>query len=276
MNRFLVTLSAFLFLSYASAQSEDLNRRELSLIAGPSYNNIKNANIETDEYASSKGTFWFNFGLNYCKYYSKNIGLFIGAEYSRFNNVTDYKGAFKSDSKSIDRDNYIYYAYIEADYKDTRIVHTLDLPLGLRLNLPLSSNAEFFCDLGVKANFVLVGKYRQEGTHKNKGLYPNVNYDNVFLMIEDDSYLGYSNKTYNSEADLRPNRLVVSFILSTGLKAKMTEKSWLIINPMYAHGLTDITSKNKNEYENVFGEKSPYQKFLLRQFALRVGISFDI
>lgn len=251
--------------------------KEVSLIIGPSFTNIKNDNLLFDKYASSKGTNWFNAGFNYCKYFNKNLGLLIGLEYSMYKNVTTYKGAYRSTEKSVDRDGYIYYAVSEADYKDTRTVQCGEIPIGLRLQVPTGNNAQFFVDFGFRLNFIGSAKISQKGTLSKKGAYPNVNYDNVFLYIEDDAYYGFINSTYSSVIDIPVSRINLGYFIGGGVKAKLTESKYLIVNPSYMNGFSDLVKKDAQaEYVNIFGEKTPYKKFTLTQFALRVGIVFVI
>lgn len=272
-----LTVTLFLFLSFNAQDNQSFSEKELSIIGGPSFTNIKNDNISSDQYASTKGTNWFNLGINYCKYINKNLGLVIGLEYSRYQNITSYQGAFRSTEKSIDKDGYIYYAVSEANYKDTRTVNCGEVPIALRLQVPVNKTAEFFVDFGVRLNFVASAKIESKGTLNKKGAYPNVNYDNVFILIDNDPYYGYTNNTYNSKIDIPSNRVNISYFIGGGIKTKLSEKSFIIINPCYMKSITDFINKeNRPEYVNVFGVKSAYKKFTLTQFALRVGVGFVI
>ena len=260
-----------------SQDSKTFREKEFSILFGPSFTNIKNDNLLNDKYGSSKGALWFNAGISYCKYFNKNLGFLLGLEYSKYKNVTTYKGAYRSDEKTVDKDGYLYYAVSEADYKDTRTVNSAEVPLGLRLQVPISKNAEFFVDFGIRLDFIASAKIESKGTLDKKGAYPNINYDNVFFVIENDSYYGFTNSTYSSKIDIPVNRVNMSYFFGGGVKANLGEKSFVIINPCYMMGINDFTNKSSRpEYINVFGEKSPYKKFTLMQLAFRIGIGFEI
>jgi hypothetical protein len=277
MKNLFIGVALIASVSITAQDTKSLPEKEFSIFVGPSLTNIKNDNLSSDPYASSKGTVWFNGGINYCSYFHKNVGILLGLEYSRYKNVTAYQGAYRSETKSVDRDGYIYYSVSEANYKDTRTVTTVDVPLGFRLQVPISDKAQFFVDLGIRMNFVGGAKIEQKGNLDKKGAYPYTNFDNLYLYVEEDSYYGYANYNYDSKIDIPVNRVNLSYFFGAGVKAKLTEKSYLIINPTFMKGINDFTSKNSRpEYTNIFGEKSPYKKFILTQFALRVGIGFEL
>ncbi|MBP7809676.1 MAG: outer membrane beta-barrel protein [Bacteroidia bacterium] len=278
MKNFFILIISLLSISFIKAQdNKTLPEKEFSLIIGPSFTNIKNDNIEFDKYASPKGTIWFNAGINYCKCFNKNLGFITGLEYSMYKNVTTYKGAFRSEEKSVDSDGYLYYAVSEANYKDTRTVHCAEVPLGLRLQVPGNDNFQFFVDLGLRLNFIATAKIEKTGTLDKKGAYPHNVYDNVYIYIERDPYYGFTNTTYSSKIDIPVNRLGLGYFVGGGLKAKLAENKYIVINPTYISGITDFVNKsNQSDYVNVFGEKSAYKKFTLTQFALRIGIVFAL
>lgn len=251
--------------------------KEGIVFIGPTYSNIKSNNLSSDQYATTQGDVWFNLGFSYCKYANKNLGFILGVEYSRFKNITSYKGAFRKEEKYLDADGYYYYPVSEANYTDSRVINTLDVPLGIRLNIPANSNYEFFIDMGLKANFILTSKIVQKGTLNKKGAYPHNVYDNVFLYIEDEPYYGYTNTTYKSDIEMDVNRVNVSYFIGMGLKAKLNENCFLVVNPCYANGINDIVKKDAaKDYVNIFGERTAHQKFTLTQFVLRIGLGFEM
>ncbi len=64
-------LAVLLFsIKYFTAQdTKTFSDKEFSIFGGPAFTNIKNDNLLSDKYASSKGTIWFNLGFNYSKYF---------------------------------------------------------------------------------------------------------------------------------------------------------------------------------------------------------------
>jgi hypothetical protein len=265
------------FVSALNAQESTFTEKELILFAGPAWGKIKNYNIDKDQYASVKNSTGVNAGLNYCKYFNKNFGINFGLEFNQFKNTATYKGTYRSDKESVDEDGYIYYQTIVVDYKDVRTINLIDIPVNLRMQVPVSPTIQLFIDAGLKLNLVLSSKFKQNGTYETKGTYPNPNYDNVFLVIEDDAYYGFKESTYNVNQDLQANRANYSFCVGGGIKAKVSDKTFILINPSYMLGLNNIMSKNgSTEYENIFKEKSASDPFKLSQFVLKFGIGFNL
>jgi len=270
-------LAGFLFLSFSifAQDSDSFKDKEFSLFVGQSSTNIINDNLKSDKYAKTSGANWFNLGFNYCKYFNKNLGFLIGLEYSGYKNITEYRGAFWSESTQIDRDGYIYYAVADANYTHTRTVHTGEVPIQLRIQAPVNSSVQFFIDAGFKINFVGSAKNKQEGTFKNKGAYPHTSFDNVYFLIEDEAYYGYKSYKYDKTLSMEPARVNLAYVLGFGIKAKVSDKAFMLFNPAYTMGITDLVSKNNRpDYVDVFGEKKAHSKYLLRQFAIRFGVGF--
>lgn len=261
--------------SFFAQDSESFKDKEFSIFIGLSNTKIVNDNIFSDKYASSRGTNWINLGFNYCKYFNKNFGFLIGFEYSGYRSITEYKGSFWSESTQVDRDGYIYYAVSDANYTHTRTVQAGEVPIQLRINAPLNSNTQFFIDAGFKINFIGSAKNKQEGTFETKGAYPHTTFDNVYFLIEDDTYYGYKEYKYNTTISMEPSRVNLAYVLGFGIKAKVSEKAFLLINPSYTKSITDVVSKNNRpDYVDVFGEKKAHSKYLLQQFAIRFGVGF--
>ena len=250
---------------------------EFSLFAGAIQSNITSDNIKNDKYADSRGKLAYNIGLNYCYYLNDFIGINFGAEYNAYQNATTYKGFYRSETSTVDRDNYIYYPTVDVNYTDTRTINALDIPINLRINAVLNENFSWFLDLGVRLNAIITNKINQNGYLSEEGSYPSLNYDNVFLLIENDFYLGFNTTKYPDVTKQVDSKGVsTSFQLSTGFKANINEKTFLLVSGHYANGRTDVGPKKPNEYQNIFGEKSPYTPFKLFQAGLKVGIGFRV
>jgi hypothetical protein len=275
-NTFILAVLLFSLKTSMAQDNKSFAEKEGVLFFGPSFTNIKNSNISSDKYASSKGSVWFNLGFNFYKYSNKNMGFILGLEYAKYKNVTAYKGAFRSEIRSIDIDGDPYYAVSEANYTDTRIVNSVDVPLGIRLTSPVGEHAALFVDFGLNVNLILNAKIEQKGTLDKKGAYIT-NYDNVFVYLEEAPYYGYTNTTYNSEIELPVNRINAGYFLGVGVKARLNENFFIVINPTYTNGINDINKKDgTSDYENVFGEKTAHKKFTLTQFVMRIGLGFEM
>ncbi len=248
---------------------------ELVLFAGPIRADIQCDNIQNDKYADSRGSNTFNLGLAYCFYLTRNLGINFGAEYNQYKNTVDYRGAYRSETSTVDRFNYIYYPTVNSNYTETRKLDAIDIPINLRFCSAFSDKFEWFMDLGIRLNAVITNKLTQEGVHKKMGSYPNANYDNVFLVIENDPFYGYNTTTYSGAPKaIDSKELGYSIMICIGFKAKFSENLGLMVSTYYVKGQSDVGPKNQEDYKNIFGEKSPYTKFTLQQMGFRTGIVF--
>ncbi len=270
-------LASSLFITTLNAQESNFTEKELTVFAGPAWGKIKNFNLDKDKYASVENSTGVNAGLNYSKYFNKNFGINFGIEFNQFKNTATYKGTYVSEERSVDRDGYFYYATAVVDYKDIRIINLIDIPLNLRMQVPVSPSIQFFVDAGLKLNLALNSKFKQNGTHESKGTYPHAVYSNVSYVIEDDVYYGFKETTYNLDQDLEANRANYSFCVGGGIKAKLNDKTFILINPSYMLGLNNVMSKNgSKEYKNIFNEKTASDPFKLSQFVLKFGVGFNL
>jgi len=248
---------------------------EFSFIIGPEIGTIKNKNIKDDKYANPHSKLsGINAGINYSTYFNRSLGVVIGLEFNQFKKTVDYKGTYKSETTYKDPFNDDYYLTIESDYTDKYKVNTIDVPLALRLQ---KGNDKFqaFADLGIRTHIILIAKFEETGTYEKKGAYPT-QYSNVFVVLEDDWYYGFTKSVYTTNQDMQVKRLSFSANINFGLKAKMTETLFMVFSAGYTYGLTDIMNENgKVEYINLFKEKVSYQKTSLEQFALRAGIGYN-
>lgn len=261
--------------SFFAQDSESFKDKEFSLLIGPSFTDILNDNIKGDQYANTRGANRLNFGFNYGKYFNKNVGFVLGLEYSGYKNITDYRGSFWSASTKEDRDGYMYYAICDANYTDTRVVHMCEIPLQLRVQGNIKGKTQLFLDAGLRVDFVVSAKLKQKGTFETKGAYPHTTFDNVYLLIEDDSYYGFNYSTYNSSKDIGTSKANFAYVLGFGVKTAITDKAFIVFNPIYSKTFTDLVFyNNRTDYVNVFGEKKAHSKYLLRQFAIRFGVGF--
>jgi hypothetical protein len=255
-----------------------LGKRELSVVAGPVYTNIQNANLKNDKYASTRGTISPNMGINYYLPFDKYIGYGAGIEFSRYTNITDYKGYFRYPQTRIDNAGYLYYPLVEANYSNTITLTSIDMPLTLRFHAPIAKNLELFIDGGMKVNAVLSYEMVRSGIYNTKGLYPLRNGGNsVYELVENTPSLGYVNTTYNHNVTTIPTSKVGLGVIGTiGLKAETSDRLFWTFHFLYFKGLNDLNSESESSYVNIFGDKSPHSKYTALQMGLRVGLGFNI
>lgn len=268
---------ALLVCCTASMMSQD-TKKEISLILGAGAGGIKNDNIKSDAYATSAGNSVSpNLGLNFAYYFTKHIGLNIGLEYNQFKSTTYYKAVYRSDQTFTDPDGYLYYKQVEANYTDKRTLNTLDVPLALRVQ-SYNENFQAFADLGMKFNIGINSKFTEVGESSNKGVYPIKNAPpGVYDLIENLAYYGYTTTKYNFTHDLGNKSLNYSLYVGAGVKVKLQKNAFLLVNPAYLLGLSDIISSDRQtDYTTIAGDKLPYQKFTISQLSLRVGICFAL
>lgn len=217
-----------------------------------------------------------NTGVSYTKYFGKIFGLEVGLEYTNYKNITEYRGSFRSESRKFDPDLYSYFPVAECNYTETRKVQALEIPFLFKLNLPVDyKHIDFFLNVGAKVNFIFNSKLTRNGTYAYKGAYPTQS-ENVYVVIENDDYLGFYSKDYKSTVDM-PTRLVnYGIMINGGFKFKLIDTYWISLSPYYFIGLNDIIKKDyRGDYTNVFNESSPYKITRLVQGGIKLGLVYN-
>jgi hypothetical protein len=212
-------------------------------------------------------------GFNHCNYFHTNVGFNWGLEFSQYGNTTLYRGAFRKEEAIKDKDGYYYLPIMECDYEEKRKVGAVEIPLLVRYRSNAGlGRASFFADAGAKAHLIAYANVKKEGTLESKGAYLLNGTNHFYLLDERDPSYGFQPKFYDQKEDLKWNKTGLSLYFAAGVKAKLTEFSDLVLSASYLHAMSDLTKNDKEEYENVFGEKSKYTPTKYAQMGLRVGV----
>lgn len=269
----------FIFTAQVIIKKPEINesqfKRELSFFGGPAYSDINNSNIKGDPYANAHGHLALNAGVNYYLPLTKNFGYSFGLEYNSFKKTTEYKGYFQANQTKTNNGG-IYYPLVEANYSQVLSIQALDLPMCLRLQGEVMKNIVLFFDGGVKLNAILSYKSTLNGDYNKKGLYLTTA-SNQFYLVENYPSLGFTNTRYNNISEkVESTKVGLSYLLSCGVKAKTSERTFISVTCNYMVGINDLNSKTDEKYINVFDERRDHTKYTLFQTAIRVGFGIKL
>jgi hypothetical protein len=268
------TLSSFSQLEkrISKVKETNYNKKDVLFFAAPVYADLLNESRKKDPYAITSGSLSFNVGFNYCVYFNKYWGFNWGIEYSNYQNTTLYKGTFWG-KDTLHNKSGTYYPVQECNYTEKRMIGAVEVPLLARYrNNNGKGYVSFFADAGLKIHIVAVSQFTQKGTSESKGAYPSYYQNNLFVLFSNYSSYGFELRTFDKKEDMKVEKLGLSLFFTTGIKAKLTEFSDLVVSPAYLYALSDLTKSEKEEYENVFGEKIGYKPLKYSQMGLRVGV----
>jgi hypothetical protein len=252
--------------------TESIHKKEFTIILGPTYADLPNQSRQNDKYAVSTGSVSFNVGFNYYTKIKGSFGINFGLEFSQYKNLTKYEGAYQAADKSVDRDGNTFYAYRDAHYMEKRTIDAVEIPLLLRYKSAISKHSYWFIDAGVKGHIVALSELKVEGTLEKRGAYPHPYYTNVFYVIQDDPYYDYTKKSYSVKEDMKVSKFAYSLMASIGIVTRLSDNVWFMLSPSYINCRTDLTKSEKDEYENIFQQKSEYKPTIFYQIGLRTGL----
>lgn len=252
-----------------------LKDKELIFCAGPTSTKINNKNIKSDKYKTIDNKNGFNVSFSFNKY-SGRVGFGIGLGYSSYNQIVYQKGLFESYSQ-MDKDGNIYDEWIDSDITYTNKLGYLDVPVMLHLLLGNSKKYYVFVDAGIINQFLVVGAYTMKGSIENMGKYDSGN-PYFGLVSQNNSYYDHKIQLYDVKDDKAYKSYNLSGHFSLGIAAPMTDNLFLKVQPYVNVGFSDITGKDMKgqEYENVFGKKSDYQKTKLFAAGLNIGFAINL
>ncbi len=232
--------------------------------------------MHSDIYGLSSGNYVVNAGINYARFYKGVIGFETGIEFSTFKTTTEYRGAFRAKRTVFDKDFNSYYPGVHANYTEARKIYALDIPLLLKINIPIEKEyAYFIFDVGMKANCVFLSKIIRNGTMSTVGYY-TTSLPNAFILVEDDPEYGYYTSNFKGSGDFATRFFNYGIYVSTGFKFKINENYWLSLSPYYFIGINDIVPfPYRVDYRDIFGTSYSYKPTYLRQAGFKIGLVYS-
>ena len=206
----------------------------------------------------------------------ENSFFHSGLRYNNYRSSSICKGWFRG-PLSIDRDNYYYFPTYEADFTQLNKINTLSIPATFQFTSNQNKTIQFLFELGILNTFLIDNTTTPEGYYIRRGMYPDAQISNVFLLIENEP--GYEYTRYNWQAkNVTLKTFFITAYSSIGFISQMNSRVGLFSKFNYQASLGDIVVKTKKDrdYQNLQGEQSSYQKTNLKGIGIEIGLIFKL
>ena len=235
-------------------EKEEKLNKYISIYFNPLYTRIYNKDVFNDEYWTASPKFGYNSGIGMTFYPVTSLGVYTGLS------LTDYKTYLKLENYNNesnttllkDKDNDVYYRYIQADVEEWNSLTYLDLALGISYNkFLIKESCGLYLNAGCQFSYLFTGKYKITGTSTHRGYYPVYH---VILFDLEDYDLTTENLDYEDDWDL--NSLNISAYLSFGFLIKLHRLVNLNAGPMIIYGINDLKydiAKHRDDYISTIG-----------------------
>ncbi len=228
--------------------------KSVSIYFNPLYTQIYNKDVFSNDNWQAEGAIGYSGGIGYTYYLRKSIGVFGGLS------LTNYKTNLKLENFSIetntlqlvDRDNDVYYRYIQADVEEQNSLTYLDLSLGVNMNKYLKGNAfGIYLGAGGQFSYLFMSKYKITGSSTHTGYYPE--YHVVLYDLPD---YDFTSENLDDENDWELNSFNISAYLSFGVVARVHRLIYLSAGPYIVYGIADLkydTAKHRDDFISTVG-----------------------
>ncbi|MDF2436286.1 MAG: hypothetical protein K0Q95_662 [Bacteroidota bacterium] len=277
-NKFLslILLTGVSTFSFAQETTSLTKNKEISVVAGMQATKINNSSLKQDENVTIDNGNGYNFSFEFSKYIKNRIGFGFGVGLSSYNQKYYEKGLLQLVNQT-DKDGMAYDKWISSDLEHTNKLMYANIPINIHLLLGNSSRFYGFIDAGIVNQFLVQGTYSKEGSVETMARYSTDN-PYFFILTQNNSYYDMKFTAVSKKDTERYKFYNMSFHLSAGIAAAMTDKLFLKVQPFLNFGNSDISGANLKgkEYENAFGEKSEYKPTKLFAAGINVGFAFNL
>ncbi len=267
----------FVFLNGLKGQEVIAEKKwSWSISAGYLSTKIKNENYEKDEALKTKNESNICGELHVLYPLSSSVYFLTGISYLKYSTLSESNGFFKALSMKQDIDGYSYFPLVESKFKDHRKITTISVPIALRKNFSRSIEQGCFSEFGLLANYVAIAEIKGEGSYETKGMYPDDNYSNVYIILEDIPRLDYKEIRKDKTTYISTNHITFNYFLSLGYYIMATDNTELSFKGYYTASIFDITEKadKKKDYIEIAGDSDPYKKTTLSGLGIILGLKF--
>jgi hypothetical protein len=273
----LVTLMSGPLFSQEVSSGGNEDKKVISFYASVGTSRLINSNYSNDPNLEIHYPAGLNVGGTYTKYFSRHIGLTIGAEYSVYKNNLRCDEYTKSSTTQLDSYGSAYYTITQADYTENRKVNNVEIPICLRLESAASDKIHFFTDLGIKLCSSVSSSMVATGGITTMGLYPDPNYSNAGYLVWNQAVTGWQTTPQSASNDYRCKNLSWAFSGNAGVYVPLGNTLQLTCSAYCTLGLGDINDSEKGVlYTNYLGEQKAYAPSTISSFGMRLGVLIPI
>lgn len=155
----------------------------------------------------------FGYGLQF----TKNIGVGIGADLSRYGATAKINGQARwSGVRDTDGELYDHITSVQR-WTDKQEIYMLEIPLSLYLRFPIATDVRIYGQIGAKACIPLMNKAHYEGTVSHQGFY-----EPWMLTVSDVPNHGFYTADMKSDYTIS-TKLTVAAFAKIGIEAPVDE-----------------------------------------------------
>jgi hypothetical protein len=235
-------------------EREEKLTKYISVYFNPLYTRIYNKDIFNDEYWTASPGPGYETGLGITFMPRKSIGVYSGLSLTNYRTDLSLKNYVNESNTTLltDKDNDVYYRYIQANVKENNSLTYFDLSLGVSyIKLNSKESMGFYVNTGCQLSYLFEGKYKISGTSTHMGYYPDYH---VILYDLEDYDLTTENLSSEDKWDLSSYNL--SGYLSFGLLVKLYRSVSIKAGPMVIYGINDLKydiAKHRDDYISTIG-----------------------
>jgi hypothetical protein len=228
--------------------------RYISVYFNPLYTRIYNKDIFNDEYWTASPAPGYKTGLGITFLPGKSIGIYSGLSLTNYRTDLSLENYTKESNTTLltDKDNDIYYRYIQASVKENNSLTYLDLSLGISyIILNSRESLGLYARAGCQLSYLFQGKYKISGTSTHRGYYPDYH-----VILYDLEEYDLTTENLDSEDTWDLNSYNLSGYLSFGLLVKLFRSVCLETGPMVIYGINDLKydiAKHRDDYISTIG-----------------------
>ena len=277
MKKAIILISTLMNTLIITAQENDKEyelNHQLEVIMGIPYSTIKNESIANDEFKSVDNHNGVLLGVNYNKYFFDIFGISIGLNYTSYTKDVYQKGYFERLDQT-DQDGEKFDMLYISDVTENYAISFLEVPLTIKAIIGNPKKIYGYIEGGVIYGVFLNKGYDKSGSIENQGRYSLNGNPYWDAVSHNNSYYGHDVEIFTKSTKDIYNSHNLSGRIALGLTAVVNDNISLKIVPTYTFGMTDII-KQEVEYENVFGQKSPYTPTKTSSVGINFGVVFNL
>ncbi len=252
------------------------NPWNIGLFFGLLNTEIYNKVIENDKSWDLQSDMGMTVELEMDYFLTQNIGIGAGLGYSIYessmylNNFNNYGENYLT---RIDKDGEQYYLYNEVNEAIEKIqLHSLDLPIKVKLRYRQDKKLGFFLDLGIRLMYIIKAEMKGNISAEWQGYYPQ--YHVVLHSLPEYGFVQYETDISQVWENYEP--LNISAVGSFGISYRINQKLHADFGIYADYGLSDLKyeqAKHPADYLNTIGITD---KTSTRSFGANLGIRYHI
>ncbi|MCX6335392.1 MAG: outer membrane beta-barrel protein [Bacteroidia bacterium] len=251
----------------------------MSLIASLGQTSINNKNIETlslsKDYNSWNVSSLYGFitalGVHY--YFTDKIAVKSGLEYNKYSAKYNLSGKFTDKVFSTDVNSDKYYRIVEAEFDSVVTINYITLPLLVNYTSGKPGKFGFYAEGGVKISIPQKATYKNTGSYKFYGYYPD---NPVVIQYLSFPELGfYAKENIDKAGTAEINGFNLAIYVSAGINIPLGYYSSITFGPEVIIGVSDILS-DKTTYTDIFGKSYTHQSTNIKNLGIKISLAYKL